>query len=135
MQPSYDEGFWCLFCIREDSALRLQREIGGYLLVDGDRFVVADWTNALAFRTEEQLDQLAPKGFNEIPGQEANILRWNKTTQDLLSGAAVGCTECGHAVYPVDIYFSTPCGTYCSGCMPDHLKECEDCRIEFEHEL
>jgi hypothetical protein len=39
-----------------------------------------------------------------------------------------GCTT---MVNPEDPYYATPCGTYCSTHMREHLKSCEICRNEF----
>ena len=42
--------------------------------------------------------------------------------------SADGCTV---KVYPKDPYFATPCGTYCTEHMREHVKGCEICRNEF----
>jgi hypothetical protein len=46
---------------------------------------------------------------------------------------AVLCSEsgCTTMVNPEDPYYATPCGTYCSEHMREHMKSCEICRNEF----
>lgn len=41
------------------------------------------------------------------------------------------CNDCGHPTYPGDPYYATPCGTYCSRCMRQHVKQCGVCKNEF----
>jgi hypothetical protein len=41
---------------------------------------------------------------------------------------------CKTKVYPEDPYFATPCGTYCTDHMREHVKGCEICRNEFPAE-
>jgi hypothetical protein len=41
------------------------------------------------------------------------------------------CCSCDAHVAHEDKYFSTPCGTYCEGCMEKHLKDCDICRSVF----
>ncbi len=45
----------------------------------------------------------------------------------------IGCSEpgCSSIVHSEDPYFATPCGTYCSEHMGEHVKGCEICRSEF----
>ncbi len=46
-----------------------------------------------------------------------------------------GCTcngpDCDQKVLPEDPYYATPCGTFCSTRMREHVKECGVCRGEF----
>lgn len=39
--------------------------------------------------------------------------------------------DCAVQVYPGATYYSTPCGTYCSKCMNQHMEECDSCLNEF----
>ena len=44
------------------------------------------------------------------------------------------CSEkdCTERVYPEDPYFATPCGTYCTEHMREHVKECGVCKNHFD---
>ena len=44
------------------------------------------------------------------------------------------CSEdgCRVRVYPEDPYFATPCGTYCTEHMREHVKECGACKNHFD---
>lgn len=43
------------------------------------------------------------------------------------------CSECNTLVNRGDLYFATPCGTFCERCMEDkHFAECGVCRDEFD---
>ncbi len=39
--------------------------------------------------------------------------------------------ECSEEVTPSDPYFATYCGSYCSDCMKQHVKNCEICAGDF----
>ncbi len=45
------------------------------------------------------------------------------------------CSDCDADVEPGDLYFATPCGTFCRECMESkHARECGVCASEFDLE-
>lgn len=57
---------------------------------------------------------------------------WQGLVADLVDGEICNGDDCGVLVEPDDPYYATPCGTYCTGCMDKHAKDCEICAHEFE---
>lgn len=76
----------------------------------------------------ELLQAMMNRHFNLPPGTTMNQIN-----DPPPSKAAEECngSKCETMVEPDEDYFATPCGTYCSECMLEHLKTCEICRHEF----
>lgn len=47
----------------------------------------------------------------------------------------IPCSGCDRSVYPVDPYYSSPCGTYCTPCMEQHIEGCDICGDEFSFDF
>lgn len=41
------------------------------------------------------------------------------------------CSDCECSVTEDELYYSTPCGTFCPDCMDAHAEECKVCANEF----
>jgi hypothetical protein len=81
---------------------------------------------------ELEIDADAKVSIGDDPGAYVQAWVW-VTNEEAGIPETAECSEegCTTILHPEDPYYATPCGTYCSEHMREHVKGCEICRNEF----